>query len=77
MKYVLLYITIGVMTSSCTFKRVTKSMDISDFAGRRDELEEFVYHNFDSIEYDRFISPIHNRLVDYLNSRRSQCRARP
>jgi hypothetical protein len=57
MKYALLYIIV-MMISSCTFKRVNKSMNISEVVGKQEDLEGFVHHYFDSVEYDRVFSPI-------------------
>src|SRR5579859_6856965 len=65
-KYILLYI-IGMMFSSCTFKLVNKSMDISDIIDRREEVEDFVHRNFDSIEYDRLIKPILFHKINFIN----------
>ena len=65
-KYALLYIIV-VMISSCTFKRVNKSMDISEIAGKQEELEDFLHHYFDSVEYDRVVSPILLYHVNFIN----------
>jgi hypothetical protein len=56
-KTVLLYTAI-VIISSCTFKRINKSMDISEIVGKQEDLEDFIHHYFDSVEYDRVFSPI-------------------
>jgi len=65
-RYALLYIIV-VMISSCTFKRVNKSMDISEIAGRQEDLEDFIHHYFDSVEYDRVFSPILLYHVNFIN----------
>jgi len=66
MKYALLYIIV-MMISSCTFKRVNKSMDISEIVGKQEDLEGFVHHYFDSVEYDRVFSPILLFHVNFIN----------
>ena len=65
-RYALLYIIV-VMISSCTFKRVNKSMDISEIAGRQEDLEDFIHRYFDSVEYDRVLSPILLYHLNFIN----------
>jgi len=51
---------------SCTLNPAGKSMDISDFFGKKDEMK-FIDENFESIEYDSLRSPLLTYRVNFVN----------
>jgi hypothetical protein len=65
-KFTLLSI-VGMTISSCTYKRLNQSMDISEIIGKRKQLESFIHGNFNSIEYNRNRSPILLYNVNFIN----------
>jgi hypothetical protein len=42
-------------------------MDISDFVGKKDDLEKFINENFDSIEYEELWNPLLFYRVNFVN----------
>jgi hypothetical protein len=47
-----------IMTYSCTLKHTSKSMDIAEFIDGRNDIEEFIEHHFDKVNYDGFANPL-------------------
>lgn len=69
-KFALLFV-VSTAVYSCALKPIGKSMDISDFTEKTDDLEKFINENFDSVEYEEPFSPLPGDWVSLINKTES------
>ena len=70
LKFALLFI-VSTAVYSCALKPTVKSMDISDFIEKKDDLEKFINENFDSVEYKVPSNPLFFYRVNLINKTES------
>jgi hypothetical protein len=69
-RFALIFI-VSTAVYSCALKPTSKSMDISDFIEKKDDLAKFIKENFDTVEYEEPFSPIPFYRVNLVNKTES------